>query len=223
MEKIDLIAQPRAEAATPNTLRSQGFIPAVVYGKGENPLSLQVAFNDFQKAYKLAGENTIINLQISGSAPKMVLVKDVQVSPDKGDYIHIDFYKIKAGEKLKVAIPLNFIGEAPAVKDFEGIVITNKNEVEVECLPQDLPREIEVDLSKLINIDDTILVKDLIVSAGVEIMDDAEESVVIVAPPAAEEVEPEVSEADAIASVEATEQKPEGEGEEEAKSTDKEE
>src|SRR4030042_5559401 len=115
-------------------------------------------------------------------------------------------------------MPLNFIGEAPVVKDLGGILVTNKNEVEVECLPQDLPHEIVVDLSGLAKIDDTILVKDLSVSAGVELLDNPEESIVVVTPPAEEEVDPVVSEAEAVAAVEATEEKPEGE--EEAKATE---
>jgi len=220
MEKIDLPAQIRQTDLAPNALRRQGFIPAVVYGKGEDPMSLMITLNDFQKAYKIAGETTIINLQLPEGIPKMVLIKDVQISPDKGDYIHIDFYQIKAGEKLRVAIPLKFIGEAPVVKDFDGIIITNKNEIEVECLPQNLPHEIEVDLSKLENIDDTIFVKNLSVGKGVEVLDNPEESIVVAVPPTAEEIEPVVSEAEAVAAVEATEEKPEDEAEDKTTDTE---
>ena len=207
MDKIDLAAQLRAADKTPSAIRHQGLIPAVVYGKGEDSFSVAIAWNDFQKAYKAAGETTIINLLVEGGAPKMVLIKDVQLSPDTDEYLHIDFYKIKAGEKLRVAIPLQFAGEAPAVKDFGGIVVTNKNEVEVECLPQDLPHEITVDLSNLKNIDDAIFVKDLLLGAGVEVLDNLEDSIVVITPPAAEEVEAVVSEAEAVAAVEATEEK----------------
>ncbi len=207
MDKIDLSAQLRTADITPSAIRSQGMIPAVVYGKGEEPMPVVVTWNDFQKAYKLAGETTIINLQIPESAPKMVLIKDVQLSPDKDDYLNIDFYRIKAGEKLRVAVPLRFEGESPAIKDFGGILVTNKNDIEVECLPQDLPHEFVVDLTVLKNIDDAIAVKDIKVGAGVEVLDNLEDSIVVVTPPAAEEVEPVVSEAEAVASVEATEEK----------------
>ncbi len=209
MDKIDLAAKERPAEMHPNAVRQQGLIPAVVYGKGETPFSITVGLNDFHKVYKTAGETTIINLQMEGSAPKMVLIKDVQLSPDTDKYLHIDFYRIKVGEKLRVEVPLNFIGEAPAIKDFGGIVVTNKNEVEIECLPQDLPHEIVVDLSILTKIDDTIFVKDLVVGTGVEILDQPDESIVVVTPPAAEEVEPVVSEAEAVAAVEATGEKPE--------------
>ena len=211
MEKIDLAAELRPEGISPKALRKTGRIPAVAYGKGEEPVALTVALNDFQKVYKAAGETTIINLQMAGSPAKMVLIKDLQLSPDKDEYLHIDFYRIKVGEKLRVAVPLKFENESPAVKDFGGIVVTNKNEVEVECLPQDLPHEILVDLGGLKNIDDAIFVKDLQVGPGVEILDNLEESVAVVTPPAAEEVEPVVTEAEAVAAVEATGEKPETE------------
>jgi len=217
MDKIDLAAQLRPEGISPNALRQQGLIPVVMYGKGEEPISLAVTLNDFQKVYKAAGETTIINLHVADGVPKMVLIKDLQVSPDKGDYLHIDFYRIKAGEKLHVTVPLKFEHEAPAVKDFGGILVTNKNEVEVECLPQDLPHEILVDLSKLIAIDDAIFVKDLIINPGVEVLDHPEESIIVVTPPAVEEVEPVVSEAEAVAAVETTGEKPETAPEENAK------
>lgn len=209
MDKIDLSAQLRIVNTTPSAMRSQGLIPAVVYGKGEEPMPVAVTRNDFQKAYRLAGESTIINLQIPGGEPKMVLIKEVQSSPDKEDYLNIDFYRIKAGEKLRVAVPLKFEGESPAVKDFGGILVTNKNDIEVECLPQDLPHEFIVDLSVLANIDDVVAVKDIKVNAGVEILDNVEDSIVVVTPPTAEEAEPVVSEAEAVAQVEATEEKTE--------------
>jgi len=207
VEKLELSAEPRDTNLSPKALRAQGKIPAVAYGKDEDPAPLLVDLIDFKKIYQSAGETTIINLKVAAAAPKMVLIKDVQLSPDKEEYLNIDFLQIKAGEKLRVSVPLMFINEAPAVKDFGGILITNKNEIEVECLPQDLPHEITVDLSGLHNIDDTIFVKDLQVGSGVEVLDSPEDSIVVIAPPTAEEVEPVVSEAEAVAAVEATEEK----------------
>lgn len=215
MDKIDLAAQLRSKEVSVQAIRRQGSIPAVVYGKGEDSLALTVSLKDFQRVYKMAGETTIINLQIAGRAPKMTLIKDIQLSPDTDAYLHADFYQIKVGEKLRVAVPLKFVGEAPAVKNFGGIVITNKNEVEVECLPPDLPHEITVDLTGLVNIDDAVLVGDLPIGTGVTVLDNPEESIVVVTPPAAEEIEEvPVSEAEAVAAVETTEEKAETSGEE---------
>jgi len=208
-EKLELSAEARDTSISPRALRNQGKIPGVAYGKGVEPSPLMVNLLDFKKIYRSAGETTIINLKLGDTLPKMVLIKDVQLSPDQGDYLNIDFMQITAGEKLRVTVPLRFENEAPAVKDFGGIVITNKNEVEVECMPQDLPHEIVVDLARLVNIDDSILVKDLHAGIGVEILDHPEDSIVMIAPPAAEEAEPVVSEEEAVAAVEATEEKPE--------------
>ncbi|MFH1088569.1 MAG: 50S ribosomal protein L25 [Patescibacteria group bacterium] len=206
-EQLNLIASPRESQLSPRVIRAQGDVPAVVYGKGIDPTSLSVKLIDFHKIYKQAGETTLINLNVAGVTPYMVLIKDVQVSPDKGEYLNIDFYKVRAGEKLRVMVPLHFEGEAPAVKNFGGILVTNKNEIEIECLPQDLPHEIIVDLSKLENIDDAVIVKDLSIGNVVEVLDNLEDSIVVVAPPAAEEAEIAVPEAEAVASVEATAEK----------------
>ncbi|MBU1092457.1 50S ribosomal protein L25 [Patescibacteria group bacterium] len=220
-EQLNLIASLREEQLSPRAIRAQGAVPAVVYGKGIDSTSLSVKLLDFHKIYKQAGETTLINLNVADGAPYMVLIKDIQVSPDKEEYLNIDFYKVRAGEKLRVMVPLHFEGEAPAVKNFGGILVTNKNEIEIECLPQDLPHEIIVDLSKLENIDDAVIIKDLQVGNAVEILDNLEESVVVVTPPAVEEAEVEVSEAEAVASVEATAEKEEDEGEAAEKNEDK--
>lgn len=206
-EQLNLVASPREDQMSPKTIRAQGSIPAVVYGKGVEPTAVAVKLIDFHRIYKQAGETTLINLNVGSGTPYMVLIKDVQVSPDKEEYLNIDFYKVRAGEKLRVMVPLQFEGEAPAIKSFGGILITNKNEIEVECLPQDLPHEIIVNLATLENIDDAIAVKDLHVNNAVEILDNLEDSIVIVSPPAVEEAEEVVSEAEAIASVEATAEK----------------
>ncbi|MFA5967408.1 MAG: 50S ribosomal protein L25 [Patescibacteria group bacterium] len=208
-EKLELSAEIRDTSISPKAFRTQGKVPGVAYGKDVVPTPLAVKLLDFKKIYRSAGETTIINLKLGDALPKMVLIKDVQLSPDQDEYLNIDFLQIKVGEKLRVTVPLKFENEAPAVKDFGGILITNKNEVEVECMPQDLPHEIIVDLTKLANVDDSILVKDLHVNAGVELLDQPEDSIIMVAPPAAEEVEPVVSEAEAVAAVEATGEKTE--------------
>ena len=204
-----LSATKRDLGVSPSQLRREGILPGVLYGKETEATALSIPFDTFERLYRQTGETTIINLAIEGeSAPRQVLVKDTQFDPVEGRHIHVDFYQIKADEELKATVPLEFINEAPAVKEFGGILITNKDEVEVECLPKDLPHNIEVDLSVLTEIDSAVTVKDLKVPAGVKILAEPDESIVVVTPPAAEEVEPEVkSEAEAIAEVEATAEK----------------
>ncbi|MBU1083060.1 50S ribosomal protein L25 [Patescibacteria group bacterium] len=211
---MELTAETRAKGAIPRDVRANNLIPAVLYGRGVPVVNIAVPFADFDKLYRAGGsESTIIDLQVGGDpSPYSVLIKDVQFDHVSEKYLHIDFYQVKSDEKLRTTIPLKFIGESLAVKDLDGILITNKDEIEVECLPKDLPREIEVDISQLINLNDSITVKDISVPSGVEILNDGEESVMVVTEPAAEEeaVE-EVSEAEAVASVEATEEKSETE------------
>ncbi len=199
----------KRDITTPaKALRKEGLLPAVLYGKEIDSVPLLISFDVFEKLYKEAGETTIINLTIEGDSQEhAVLIKDTQLSPITGKCLHVDFYQIKRGEKLHVTIPLNFVGEPPAVKDFGGILLTNKNEIEVECLPKDLPKEIIVDLFGLKEIDDSITIKDLKIPTGVEVLGEPEESIVIVAPPAVEEEEETVSEEDAVAGVEAVAEK----------------
>jgi large subunit ribosomal protein L25 len=207
-------ATQRDLGVSPKKLRREGILPGVLYGKGIVSTPLSLPFDVFERLYKDTGETTIINLQIEGEKePRPVLVKDTQFDPVEDRHIHVDFYQIKADEELKATVPLRFINEAPAVKEYGGILITNKDEVEVECLPKDLPHDIEVDLSPLVAIDDAITVKDLHIPAGVKILAEPDESIVVVTPPAAEEVEEVKTEAEAVAEVEAIAEKPAAEEE----------
>lgn len=225
-QQLVIEAKPRDLSVSAKVMRAQGLLPAVVYSKEIETINLSLSFEDFEKLYKEAGETTIVDLKIEGEAePRAVLVKTLQYDPVTDIHIHVDLFQIKVGEKLKATIPLRFEGESLAVKDLGGILITNKDEVEVECLPRDLPKDIEVDISGLENIDDSIAVKDIKIPAGVEILDELDDSIVVVTPPAIEEEEEEVvSEEEAVAGVEATEEK-EGEPSEEGddKATESEE
>ena len=211
MDKLNLTINTRLGGLSPNKLRDQGEVPGIVYGKNVDSLMISIPTPELKKVYKDAGETTIINLIVDGKKtdPIMALIKDTQVSPDRGEFLHVDFYRIKLGEKLRVIVPLSFKGEPPAVKNFGGILVTNKNEVEIECLPKDLINEIVIDLTGLENIEDAITIKDLKVSEVIEILDNKEESVAVIIPPQQEEKDDVVSEEEAIDSVEATGEKTE--------------
>lgn len=219
---MELTAETRTEGTISRDVRANSLIPAVLYGHDVPVVNIAVPLAAFDKLYRAGGsESTIIDLQV-GDEPssRSVLIKDVQFDHVSEKYLHIDFYQVKSDEKLKTMVPLKFIGESLAVKDSDGILITNKDEVEVECFPKDLPREIEVDISQLINLNDSITVKDIVVPHGVEILNDVEESVMVVTEPAAEEKEVEVvSEAEAVAAVEATKEKSETEESEDKESS----
>ena len=220
-KQLIIEAKLRDLSVSAKAMRAQGLIPAVIYSKEVETIPLSLSFEDFEKLHKEAGETTIVDLKIEGEAePRSVLVKNLQYDPVTDIHIHVDLFQIKAGEKLKVTIPLRFEGESLAVQDLGGILITNKDEIEVECLPKDLPKDIEVDISILKNIDDSITIKDIKVPAGVEVLDELDDSVIVVAPPAVEEEEEVVSEEEAVAGVEATEEKESEPSEESSETTE---
>ena len=131
-----------------NNLRKKGEIPAVLYGPGFDTAVLTVFKKVFDNIYKEAGESSLVQLEV-GAEKTPVLIRGVQRHPLSGEAIHVDFYQPRLDEKIKIMVPVHFQGEAPAVKDFEGTLIQNVNEVEVSALPQDLPSEIAVDVSVL--------------------------------------------------------------------------
>ncbi|HRY60053.1 MAG TPA: 50S ribosomal protein L25 [Patescibacteria group bacterium] len=202
-----------------DSVRKEGLIPAVVYGKGKENVNLVVNAIEFNKVFTKTGENTLIKLNIEGEGvAKNVLAHDVAYNPVSDAPIHIDFYEVKMDEEVETEVPLVFIGESPAVKDFEGTLITNKSEVTVKCLPANIPHEIEVDISKLSTFEDSITVADLKIPTGVELITELEETVALVEAPRSEE---ELKELDTevvenVEAVEATEEKKEEEGVEEA-------
>ena len=150
----------------------------VVYGHNKDNVSIVFNYADFEKVYNEAGTSTVIKLVIDGEE-KDVIIKDIQIDPRKDRYHHIDFYEITKGETMETVVPLKFIGEAPAEK--LGMVLnTAKTEVEIEAMPKDLPSEVEVDLSVLVDGDSVIRLKDLNLPAGVKLVGDEEEVVVSV-------------------------------------------
>jgi large subunit ribosomal protein L25 len=186
------------------SLRKEGLIPTVVYGKGKENLNLTVNKIEFNKVFSKTGENTLIDLEVEGMGMKNVLAKEVQFHPVTDEPIHIDFYEVKMDEEIETEVPLKFVNESPAVKDLEGTLITNKTEVTVKCLPANIPHEIEVDISKLATFEDSIQAKDLKIPAKVELLMDPEETIALVNPPRSEEELKEL-ESEVVENVEAVE------------------
>lgn len=172
-----------------NGLREKNIIPAVVYGHDFKSISLQVPYTEFEKVFKETGESSLINLGIDGKIPLKVLIYDIQYHPLTNKIQHVDFYKIKAGEKITVETELKFINEAPVVKNLKGILVHNLDKIEIKCLPEDLVHEIEVDISGLATFEDVIRIKDLKISPKIEVLQDLNEVVVSVSRPQAEEEE----------------------------------
>jgi large subunit ribosomal protein L25 len=195
MEAMELQASPRTVLGKKvRHLRRQGMIPANLFGHNVASQALQVEEKTFQRTFAQAGVNTLVSLKVEGAAePKMVLIRGLQRNPLKKDLLHVDFYQVAMMEKLTAQVPLVFVGEASGVAA-GGILLHNIDEVEIECLPGDLVRHINVDLSGLKEIDDAIHIKDLKVSATIKILRAPDEIVVKILPPAKEEVEEVVAE-----------------------------
>ena len=169
-------------------LRRDGLLPANIYGKKVKSLAVQLGAKDFLPVLKEAGETGVVELKVVGEEKtRPVLIHNVQLHPVDGEPLHIDFYQVDLKEKVTTKVPIELIGEAPAVKEKVGILIQSLNEVEVEALPTDLPEKIEVDISDLKAIDDMVTVNKVKVSSGVKILTDEKEILVKIEPPAKEE------------------------------------
>jgi large subunit ribosomal protein L25 len=167
-------------------LRREGLIPATVYGKGFEPISVQTSCTEFEKVYDIVGESGLVNL-IIGKDTWPVLFRNPQYHPVDGSLMHIDCYKVNLKEKITTFVPIELVGESPAVKA-GNILVPVTEEIEVEALPTDLPESITVDIAVLENLDSMITVADLNVNRSkVEILTDAEQVIVKVEEPREEE------------------------------------
>jgi len=165
--------QQRNKEERVTLLRNQGQIPGVLYGPKIKAQTLKVNEREFQKVYATSGKSSLIQLDSNtGGVP--VLVREVQRDPVRGRVMHVDFYQPPLDEKIEVTVPVVFEGEALAVRDLGGTFLKNIQEVNVRALPQHLPREIVVDISRLVTFEDKILVKDLARESGVEVLHDPE-------------------------------------------------
>lgn len=203
-------------------LRENKKIPAVLYGMGKDSQNIQVLSQDFEKLYSQAGENQVVELTIADKKPVNVLVKEVQINPVKRTIIHADLLAIDVNRAIEVEIPLNYIGEAPAVKATGGSLIKSLDSIHVSCKPKDMVPSFDVKLDKLEALEDNILISDLAVPEAFKILSNLSELVATVIPPRVEEEKPEEEGEEAVAEGEEEKEgeeakSEEGEGKEEEK------
>ena len=212
MDKFQLKATKRDLKATkPNKLRKEGSLPAVLYGHKVQNQALSINAREFDKVFKKAGESTIVDLLTDDGKNHPVLIHDVQNHYLTSVPTHVDFYEVSMTEKLKAKVALEFVGEAPAVKALGAVLVKIASEVEVECLPADLPHNIQVSLDGLKTLTDSIHVKDLQVPAKVKVLTSEEEMVAKVQPPRDVEAELSTPVVEDVSKVEgAAEDKPAG-------------
>jgi large subunit ribosomal protein L25 len=166
---LSLAIEKRDMKNSADVIRKSGKMPAVFYGPKEVSTPVVVSMIEFKKVWKEAGESSVIILKDSKGNEHEVLIHDTDVHPLSGEPRHADFYVIEKGKKVKVAIPLVFDGVSPAVKDKGGILVKVRRDIDIEAAPRDLPRDIRVDISKLVEFADVIHVKDLHIPKGVEV------------------------------------------------------
>lgn len=194
MDKIELPAISRTIMGKKvRFLRREGITPVNLYGHGIESTALQIETHALRQTLAKAGTSSLIALKVDGEKrPRTVIIRDFQRDPLSGELLHADFYQVKLAEKLKLEVPLVLVGEAPAVRDLDGIMLQNLSSLEVECLPANMPHNVEVDLSGLTQIDQALHVKDISVGDGVTVLTDPEKVVVVVTGRRAEVIEEEV-------------------------------
>ncbi len=168
--EFDAVSRVNAGTSSAKAIRRNGNIPAVVYGGSSEPELIELSHNEVTK--RLANEavySHILQLNVDGKVQNAVL-KDMHRHPAKDTIMHMDFMRVIMGEKFKTNVPLHFVNEeiSPGIKE-GGVVMHSMIDVEIECLPKDLPEYIEVDLSGL-GIGDSIHLSEVVVPAGVSIL-----------------------------------------------------
>ncbi len=188
MARVELAMKVRETTGTQATkkIRTQGFVPANLYGHGMKPLSLQVSEKAlYESLHTKAGENVVLNLKVDGVQLKesTCLIKEIQHNPVTDKIAHVDFTVISLTEKIDVKVPLVILNqaEAPGIKE-GGILDVVHHEIEVECLPTEIPEKIEIDV-KGMKIGDAVHASELKMPKGVTCKFEAEEVVVALHPP----------------------------------------
>lgn len=193
MEAIVLEAQPREERGknSMRRLRLAGQLPAVVYGEKKEPLAVSVDPRAVEKIlHSEAGHNAIFTLQIKGHGKTSAMIKDWQYEPVKGELLHIDFLRIALDVRLKVNVPVVTAGEPVGVRQQGGVLEFINREIEIECLPADIPDHLTIDISEL-KIGQSFRVGDLKTDRRYQVLTDADQVIVhVVAPKGIEEEKP---------------------------------
>lgn len=189
MESMKLVIQNRDSSGkgTARKLRAAGWIPAVLYGHSEDPVKISINERDLLKVIRQRGETAILDL-VEGEAEKGrdAIIKEIQQHPATGKILHVDFQHIRTGEKIKIEVPVALVGDPVGVKDMGGVLEHGPRELEIRCLPKDIPDRIQIDVKQL-KIHDAIHIKDIATSyPDFEFLDDPGTTLAIVVPPRVE-------------------------------------
>jgi large subunit ribosomal protein L25 len=224
MQELKLKAEKRNVFGKKNRfLRRKGIIPAHLFGHSLESLALQCDSNELKKIVDNAGTTRLISLKVEGEKDsKNVFLREIQRDTLSRELLHVDFYQVRKEEKMTMEVPIVLVGEAPAMKVKGRILSHGLDVLSIECLPDKVPPQIEVDISILTELEQSIYVKDIVIDSEIDVQDDPEQLVVKVSeiivkieeekPAVEEEEEAEVEEgAEGEAKAEGAEEKPEAE------------
>jgi len=188
MQSISLTAEHRTAVRKKlGALRRSGYLPAVLYGVDKEPQSIQLNSREASKIINRILGTVLIDLQLEGGSRK-TLLREVQRNFVTDEILHVDFFEVAMDRVMRVYIPVRLVGNAPAVVTHGGILVRGLSEIEIECLPNDLIQEVDVDLAVLQQIGDNIHVSDLKVPDTIKILTHADEQIARATYAAAEEV-----------------------------------
>ena len=185
---LEIAVSARSAAGKHNRrLRTTGVVPGVLFGKKAGSIAVQVESKALEALYREAGRTSIVSVTIDGGRPTSAIIKGLQRNPLTGRILHVDLFAVDLSHEMTADIPLVFAGVSRAVELDGAILFTSLDHLKVRALPADLPHEISVDLSVLVDLDATIHVGDLSVGDKVTILNDPDDLIAKVTPPRAEE------------------------------------
>ncbi|MGD0832912.1 MAG: 50S ribosomal protein L25 [Candidatus Dormibacteria bacterium] len=171
MADLTLDAHARSETGRHvHHLRRRGEVPAILYGYDLSPLSISADSRALLRIWERAGRSQLVHLAVDGAAPRTVLIRDFQIDPRTARPLHADFFAINLNAMLTVDVPLVMVGDAPAVTTLKlGLLQQLATTLAVECLPSDLPAQLDVDVSGLVEVDQGLHVRDVALPKGVRL------------------------------------------------------
>jgi len=196
MEQIELeVATREVLGKKVRFLRRQGITPVHLFGHGIESEALQCDTTQLQRVLAQAGRTKLIDLKLDkAKKPRKIVIREIQRNPQTGELLHIDFYQVRMAEKIKVEVPIVLLGEAPALKLKENMLVQDLTSLTIESLPDEIPASVELDLSSLTEVEQLIRVKEIILSEGVTVLTDPEHTVVKISSRPVEKIEEVVEE-----------------------------
>lgn len=189
MEKVVIHATKRSVIGKQvSALRRDAKLPGVIYGHKVDPIAITMELKEATRVLNNTTSSSVITIDLEG-VEYAALVREKQRDYMKNRFIHIDFQAVSQTEKIRAEVNIEMVGHAPAVKDYNGVVVEGISKINVEALPKDLPERFVVDLSSLKQIGDSITLRDIAIPAGVEVLDDLDETIIMINSPVAEEAE----------------------------------